>query len=84
MFPDLVPNEEHARVVKTFSQAFEGIGRLLVQLTAMEEGCPGSLGEALAAEAGLVESQIDEAIKGLGRIKRSLQANRMHELAEAL
>ena len=57
---------------------------MLVKLQRMEDEHPGQLAKALTAEAGLIEAQVDAAVKGLYRIKKVLQVSRMHQMAEEL
>ena len=82
MFPEIRQlTAEDIQTVKTFADVFGRISSTLDRLNRMEEMSPGSMAQALSLKGGLVESQIDEAVKGLGRVKRALQVDRMHTLA---
>ena len=82
MFPEVKLSQEQQRAVQTFGEAFKKVGELLVKLQRMEEDHPGQLAKALTAEAGLIEAQVDAAVKGLYRVKKVLQVSRMHRIAE--
>ena len=82
IFTETKLTEEQKKAVRTFGEAFTRIASTLTQLQKLEEKKPGLLAEALAAESVLVESQVDEAIRGLGKIKSVLQDVRMRQLAE--
>ena len=73
---------EEQAAVATFDKAFLQVTKALSELNDMESEKPGSLSAALGAKAGLVESQIDEATKGLNRIKKALRTSRMANMAE--
>ena len=82
MFPEIPKlTAEEIQAVQTFADVFGRISATLDRLNRMEERRPGSMVQALSIKGGLVESQIDEAVKGLGRVKRALQTGRMHEMA---
>ena len=82
MFLETRVTEGHMRAVRTFGDAFTRISVTLGRLQKMEENQPGLLAEALATESVLVESKVDEAFRGLGKIKSVLQDVRMRQLAE--
>ena len=85
MMPETQVSEEHRQAVRTFGEAFSRISSTLHRLhrlLRLEEQTPGLLVEALATESVLVESQVDEAIRGLSRIKSVLQDVRMRQLAQ--
>ena len=82
MMPETQISEEHRQAVRTFGEAFSRISSTLNRLHRLEEQTPGLLEEALATESVLVESQVDEAIRGLSRIKSVLQDVRMRQLAQ--
>ena len=84
MFVETKLSQEQQRAVQTFGEAFKRVGELLVKLQRMEEEHPGQLAKALTAEAGLIEAQVDEAVKGLYRVKKALQTNRMHRIVEGI
>ena len=83
MMPETQVSEEHRQAVRTFGEAFNRISSTLNRLHRLEEQTPGLLEEALATESVLVESQVDEAVRGLSRIKSVLQDVRMRRLAQA-
>ena len=83
MMPETLVSEEHRQAVRTFAEAFNRISATLNRLHRLEEQTPGLLEEALATESVLVESQVDEAVRGLSRIKSVLQNVRMRRLAQA-
>ena len=82
IFTETKVTEEERRVARTFGEAFTRIAATLTKLQKMEERQPGLMAEALACESALVESQVDEAIRGLGKVKSVLQDVRMGQLAE--
>ena len=82
MFPESPKlSGEEQQAVRTFGEAFERIGATVDRLHRLEDQRPGTVARALAAESALAEARIDAAVKGLGWIKRLLQAGRMHDLA---
>ena len=83
MMPETQVSEEHREAVRTFGEAFRQIAATLQRLQRLEEQNPGLLEEALATEPVLVESQVDEAVRGLSRVKSVLQNLRMLWLAQA-
>ena len=84
MFAESKLSPDQQRAVQTFGEAFKKVGALLVKLQRMEDEHPGQLAKALTAEAGLIEAQVDAAVKGLYRIKKVLQVSRMHQMAEEI
>ena len=84
MFPETRATEAQKRVMETFGESFRRIAAVLSTLQKMEDDNPGLLAESLATQAGLVEAEVDETLKALYRIKKALQANRMHQLAEVV
>ena len=71
--------EPQREAVKTFEGAFKGITSTLDKLQELEKESPGAFALGLANPA-LVESQIDEVIKGLYQVRNSLRVNRMSHL----
>ena len=80
MFPDVPEQTAGARrVAKTFETAFAQIAKVLNRIEAIEEKRPGSTAEAIGPTA---MSQIDEAIKGLNRVKRLARDAQVARLLE--
>ena len=81
MFPGLPEQTDEARrIAKTFGAAFAQVAQVLNRIEALEEKRPGATADAI----GPVElSQIDEAIKGLNRVKRLARDAEVTRLLEA-
>ena len=81
MFPDLPEQTAEARsIVMTFDVAFAQVAQVLNRIEALEEKRPGATADAI----GPTElSQIDEAIKGLTRVKRLARDYAVARLLEA-
>ena len=81
MFPDLPEQTAEARrITMTFEAAFGQVAQVLNRIEALEEKRPGATADAI----GPVElSQIDEAIKGLNRVKRLARDAEVTRLLEA-
>lgn len=84
MFPETRVSPEQQRTARTFSEAFERVSALLGKLDDMEQDEPGSIARALETESDLAERRIDEAMKGLYRVKKALQSHRMGKLASGV
>ena len=80
MFPETKLTAEQQRAARTFGDAFHRISSVLLKLHRMEEESPGLLAKALAAESGPVEVQLSEAIKGLNRVRKAIQTQRVQEM----
>ena len=80
MFPELPEQTVEAqRIAKTFEVAFGQVAQVLNRIEALEEKRPG----ATASAIGPTElSQIDEAIKGLNRVKRLARDAQVAKLLE--
>ena len=80
MFPELPEQTAEAqRIAKTFEVAFGQVAQVLNRIEALEEKRPG----ATASAIGPTElSQIDEAIKGLNRVKRLARDAQVAKLLE--
>lgn len=81
-FTELKLSETQTRTVHTFKDAFRQLGALLTQLQEMENRQSGAIAQALAAEANLVEAQLDQTVLAIWRIKKALQVNRVQHLVE--
>ena len=81
MFPELPEQTAEAqRIAKTFEVAFGQVAQVLNRIEALEEKRPGATSEAI----GPTElSQIDEAIKGLNRVKRLARDAQVARLLES-
>ena len=75
-------SEEVQSAVKTFGGVFGQICKGLNKLQELEAATPGTLVQAFSGQPDLVESQIDEAMRGLGAVKRVLQDLRMRQMAD--
>jgi ParB family chromosome partitioning protein len=82
MFADTRLTDDEQRAARTFADAFSRIGSVLTRLQRMEDKQPGLMAQALAAECTVVESQVDETLRGLYRVKKALQGSRVRALAE--
>ena len=82
MFPETRVSPEEQRAAHTFADAFRIIGSVLTRLHQIEEKQPGLMAQALATEAGVVEAQVDETLRGLYRVKKALQTSRVQALVE--
>ena len=80
MFPELPEQTAEAqRIAKTFEVAFGQVAQVLNRIEALEEKRPG----ATASAIGPTElSQINEAIKGLNRVKRLARDAQVAKLLE--
>ena len=83
LFNEGLLTEVQRESLKSFEDAFGAIQSNLNALLELEKEHSGSLGQSLANPA-LVESQIDEVIKGLNQVRNSLRVNRMAEAASEL
>jgi len=84
MFADARLTDEEQRAARTFADAFSRIGAVLTRLQRMEDKQPGLMAQALAAESTVVESRVDETLRGLYRVKKALQGSRARALAEVV
>ena len=82
MFPETRISPEEQRAAHNFADAFRIIGSVLTRLHQIEEKQPGLMAQALATEAGVVEAQVDETLRGLYRVKKALQTSRVQALVE--
>lgn len=80
MFVETKLTEGQKRTVRTFGEAFKSICANLDKLIAIEEKAPGSLADALGSETGVVESQVEQALKALYRVKKAMQTRRVQQL----
>ena len=81
MFPDLPEQTAEARrIAMTFEAAFRQVAQVLNRIEALEEQRPGATADAI----GPTElRQIDEAIKGLSRVKRLVRNAQVSQVLEA-
>ena len=84
MFVETKLTVEQTRTVHTFKDAFRQLSTLLTQLQEMESEQAGAIAQALAAEANLVEAQLDQTVLAIWRIKKALQVNRVQQLVEVV
>ena len=83
MFPENILTQQQIAVIRTFGASFKGICSQLAKLHHMEEEQPGSIARLFSSEGDVLESQLDEAIKGLNRIKKVALASRVSSLVES-
>lgn len=81
MFTEFKLTTEQQRVVRTFGDVFQQIALQLSRLQEMEYKQPGLMAQSLAAESSLVETQVEETLKGLYWVKKALQTSRVRALA---
>ena len=75
MFPDMeVLTQEAKDIAEKFTQGFDQIGKTLMAIAKMEEEHPGSFSTALGPKAEVVEAQIQESIRSLGRVRAMLKS----------
>ena len=65
MFTETKLTEDQVKVARTFTEAFESLGRILCKVEKMYEDDPQALATAFAAEANILDSKIAVAIKGI-------------------
>ena len=80
MFPETILTQEQVDAVRTFGTAFETISKVLTRIERMHENNPQALRNAFAAEVGVVGARIDEAIKGMKRVREMVTLNELAEL----
>ena len=73
MFEETKLSSGERRAVRSFSQAFADICKVLSSIEKMRQENPDVLAAALMAEGAVVDSKISEAIRGLNRVKRAVK-----------
>ncbi|MBC8280453.1 MAG: ParB/RepB/Spo0J family partition protein [Chloroflexi bacterium] len=79
MFPELQPDPVRDQAVASFTTAFDQVLRALARIENMDD-----LGQALYARGGTIEAQLDEAVRGLQRVKRLLEKHRMDQFSQTI
>ncbi len=79
LFTEGLLTEAQREAVTSFEGAFKSICSTLDKLQAMDKESPGAFAQGLA-NPSLVESQIDEVIKGLYQVRNSLRVRRIAHL----
>ena len=84
MFPETRLSPDQVRTVQDFSKAFQQICATLGRIHRMQEEQPEKLAQALRAEGVRMEAQVNEAIRGLNRVRMALESARVSDLATNL